>query len=460
VQVKVNISINIYEKPYNWIVTEIRKVFYIAILFLGIQNSAYANIDRLYDWWDQYRTIQISRTESDGSLSYISSKPEEIYQELDEKKAELLLFINRISELEDCKLNQCFKLVVVDNVESQIPISQIEIQESIDSLSLKAKTLGSFISYVEDKIVKVLENLVVRIDANIDGRQFMLEDLRSNIVELVNENKITPINTSQDVIKIILPESWEGKREFAFSGTVTEVLNSLKNVENQVSEQYEKVTGIKVLFNDIGGVNWDLSSARTDPGIGENTSKEEYDAYVALKELTIAKGNAANQVIEKALLKPISERSDYEKSLITQKVQSNLDLLKVFNKQLLSNTLSLGFLYEYESNKLAPEKESLISKRNEIMNCNCFSEEDKQVNLDLLQERLNYIESYLNNISPEAISEQNQRNEIPAIDNLIDEIRTLNPETSEQDIDRALEESEQSALVEVDKYKEYIQNNM
>lgn len=435
-----------------------RKVFYIAILFLGIQNSAYANIDRLYDWWDQYRTIQISRTESDGSLSYISSKPEAIYLKLDEKKAELLLFINRINELENCKFNQCFKVIVIDNVESQIPISQNEIQDSIDLLSIKAKTLSSFISYAEDKIVRVLETLVVRIDADINGKQFMLEDLRSNIVELVNENKITPINSSQDVIKIKLPENWEGKREFEFSGSVTEVLNSLKYVENRVSEQYEEVTGIKVLFNDLGGVIWDLSSARTDPGIGENTSKEEYDAYVALKELTIAKGNATNQVIEKALLKPISERSDYEKSLISQKVQSNLDLLKVFNKQLLSNTLSLGFLYEYQSPKLASEKEALDIKRSEILNCNCFSEKEKQENLNNIQQRLNYIDEYLNNISPEAISEQNQRNEIPAIDNLIDEIRTLNPETSEQDINRALEESEQSALVEVEKYKEYIQN--
>lgn len=437
---------------------QIRKVFYIAILFLGIQNSAYANIDRLYDWWDQYRTVQISRTESDGSLSFISSKPEEIYQKLDEKKAELLLFINRINELEDCKLNQCFKVVVIDNVESQIPISQIEIQESIDLLSKKAKTLSSFIAYAEDKIVKVLENLVVRIDSDIDGRQFMLEDLRSNIVELVNENKIIPINKSQDVIKIKLPESWEGKREFEFSGTVTEVVYSLRNVENRVSEQYEEVTGIKVLFNDLGGVIWDLSSARTDPGIGENTSKEEYDAYVALKELTIAKGNAANQVIEKALLKPISERSDYEKSLISQKVQSNLDLLKVFNKQFLSNTLSLGFLYEYESPKLASEKEALDIKRNEILNCNCFSEKEKQENLNNIQQRLNYIDEYLNNINPEAISEQTRRDEITTIDRLIDEIRTLNPEISEQDIDRALEESKQSALVEVEKYKEYIQN--
>lgn len=437
---------------------QIRKVFYIAILFLGIQNSAFANIDRLYDWWDQYRTVQISRTETDGSLSFISGKPTEIYQELDEKKAELLLFINRINELEDCKLNQCFKVVVIDNVESQIPISQIEIQESIDLLSKEAKTLSSFIAYAEDKIMNVLENLVVRIDSDIDGRSFMLEDLRSNIVELVNENKIIPINKSQDVIKIKLPENWEGKREFEFSGTVTEVVNSLRNVENRVSEQYEEVTGIKVLFNDLGGVIWDLSSARTDPGIGENTSKEEYDAYVALKELTIAKGNAANQVIEKALLKPISERSDYEKSLISQKVQSNLDLLKVFNKQFLSNTLSLGFLYEYQSPKLASEKEALDIKRNEILNCNCFSEKEKQENLNNIQQRLNYIDEYLKNISPEAISEQNQRNEIPAIDNLIDEIRTLNPETAEQDIDRALEESERSALVEVEKYKEYIQN--
>jgi hypothetical protein len=347
---------------------------------------------------------------------------------------------------------------VIDNVESQIPISQIEIQESIDVLSKEATTLSSFIAYAEDKIVKVLETLVMRIDADIDGRSFMLEDLRSNIVELVNENKIIPINKSQDVIKIKLPESWEGKREFEFSGTVTEVVNSLRNVENRVSERYEEVTGIKVLFNDLGGVIWDLSSARTDPGIGENTSKEEYDAYVALKELTIAKGNAANQVIEKALLKPISERSDYEKSLISQKVQSNLDLLKVFNKQFLSNTLSLGFLYEYQSPKLASEKEALDIKRNEILNCNCFSEKEKQENLNNIQQRLNYIDEYLKNISPEAISEQNQRNEIPAIDNLIDEIRTLNPETAEQDIDRALEESERSALVEVEKYKEYIQN--
>jgi len=456
--VKVNISINICEKLYNRIVKQIRKVFYIAMLFLGIQNSAFANIDRLYDWWDQYRTVQISRTESDGSLSFISGKPTEIYQELDEKKAELLLFINRINELEDCKLNLCFKVVVIDDIESQIPISQIEIQESIDLLSVKAKTLSSFISYAEGKIVKVLETLVVRIDADIDGRSFMLEDLRSNIVELVNENKITPINKSQDVIKIKLPESWEGKREFEFSGTVTEVLNSLKNVQDIVSNKYQEITGIKVLFNDIGGVKWDSNSSTYQTGITSGTSKEEFDAYVAVKELSIAKAEAAKQIIEKALLKPISERSDYEKSLISQKVQSNLDLLKVFNKQFLSNTLSLGFLYEYESPKLASEKEALDIKRNEILNCNCFSEKEKQENLNYIQQRLNYIDEYLNKISPEAISEQNQRNEIPAIDNLIDEIRTLNPETAEQDINRALEESEQSALVEVEKYKENIQN--
>ena len=417
--------------------------------------------------WDPYENLRIalgnwtptpifkveSSSDADGSYQFIKGNATEIFIELGRKKAELLMLVTQIQQLEECKVQACLKIVEeTSGMTTNTKISLDEINNSLEKLNLKYTVLDKFVLYVENKLVSELPNIKLALDVEIRGGKTELRDYRDNIKNMISSGKVTPIGKADEYIEIKTATPWSN-HNFEFSGTVTEVANMLKEAKTEVSKNYENLTGIKAIFSEFGNkIVWDVSSAKNPIGFNFSTDSE-LAAYSALKELSVANYYAQKKIIESALFKPVDQRSELESSIIKTNIDEVKENLEIFIKQRERNIKFAELILAKETPKLLQEKNDLIGAL-----------DSNKLDLDLISKqkietRIQYIDEYLSSLSESiqgrnfsdcssGVCEARIDGDAREIARLSQQLRELAPENAEKIINTVSDQSIKQANYE------------
>lgn len=417
--------------------------------------------------WDPYENLRIalgnwtptpifkieSANDAGDSYQYIKGNSTEIFIELERKKAELLMLVIQIQQLEECKVQTCLKIgEEVNGMTINTEFSLDEINSSLEKLNMKYTVLDKFILYAENKLVSELPNIKLALDVEVLGGKTELRDFRDNIKNMITRGEVTPIGKASEYIEIKTTTPWS-IHNFQFSGTVAEVTNRLNEAKTEVSKNYENLTGIKAIFSTFGNkIMWDVSSATTPNGNAYSTQSEMI-AYSALKELSVANGYAKAKIIESALFKPVDQRSELEKNVIKANFDEVKENLEIFIKQREGNIKSAQLILAREMPKLLQEKNNLIVALD--------STKLDLVSKQYMETRVQYIDEYLGSMSDSAQGRNTSDcssgvcgarfdGEAPVIARLSQQLRELSPESAEKIIETVSDQSIKQANYEAE----------
>lgn len=353
------------------------KFRYKSCLSLGLLSGLFLQPVNVNASWDPYENLRIAlgnwaptpifkienSSEFDENYKFIKGNATEIFFELEQKKAELLMLVNQIQQIKDCKLQTCYTITEDENGEIlQKQISIQEIDKSLEKLTTEFNSLDKFIDYAENKLINELPKIKLALDVEILGGKTELRELRDNIKNMIRGGEVVPIGKANEYIEIKPSETW-GIESFQFSGTVLEVTNRLSEAKAEVSKRYEQLTGIKAVFSEYGNnISWDTSNASRPNGISENSTPEEYQSYVALKELSVVNYVANQKIIEGALFKPIDQRTDLEKNVLQARITETKEILGVLIKQRELEILIAKAEFEKSQPVLVERKTELVEE--------------------------------------------------------------------------------------------------
>jgi len=363
--------------------------------------------------WDPYENLRIalgnwtptpifkieSSNQTDGAYNYIKGNSTQIFTELEKKKAELLFLSTQIQQLNECKITICYKIVEnTDGLTTSSPLTNAEIDESLNKLIYEQKILDKFIDYAELKLINKLPQIKLALEVEIIGGKTELKDFRDNIITMINSGEIKPLGKAQDFIEIKLSEAYPNNQfqnSFEFSGTINQIKEKLDEAKLKVSETLENLTGISAVFSEFGGkISWDISNATSWVGITEETPKAQVDAYVALKELSVFNYYAEKKIIENAILKPFETRSEIEKNIIQAHIIGIQDEIRramkernysILNAKFILNSTTLyseknellKFIDLYSENGMGDFEEKITNARQRIAQIDAFVEQMK-----------------------------------------------------------------------------------
>lgn len=429
-------------------------------LFLGLTLCVFFQSAKANATWDPYENLRIAlgnwtptpifkieRTdETSSGYKFIKGSSTEIFEELEKKKAELFILADKIKQLKECQVQTCYKVVQDSNgTVSTEQISNIEINKSLDVLDIEFKSLDKFINYAENKLITELPKIKLALDVEILGGKTELRDLRDNVKNMITNGEITPIGRAIDMIEIESKDVFGGQT-FQISGTLSEVANKLKEAKNQVSKTYENLTGIKAIFSEFGGgLTWDFSQATRPSGISEDSTPEEVDAYVALKELSNVNYVATNKIIEGALFKPVEQRTEFEKNVVQERLAEVKNHLYETIIQRESHILIAKEMYAKYHPGLVEEKNNYVEALQKLKNDPLATNEKIAAYEGLIKQKEERIASLQRQVEgktygkPIDPSNPNNSDETPMIwydgnaqiiKERIDELQKLSPETA------------------------------
>ena len=426
--------------------------------------------------WDPYENLRIalgnwtptpiykieSNEEIGSGYKFIKGDATGIFLALEKKKAEMLFLNSQIKQLEDCKIQTCTKVIENDigmNLNEIITTSEIEL--SIRNLQNEINGLDKFIKYAENKLINELPKIKLAVSVEILEGKSELIDLRDNINEMIQNGSVKPIGKALEYIEIKLDLDWagiQGADKFNFSGNIIEVTKMLEDAKKNVSETYERISGVKAIFSELGNkISWDYTNATAPNGITEQSTPEQINAYSDLKLLSQANYTAQKKIIENALFKPVDQRTDLEKSIIQVNIDELKENLSVMIKQQQRNILSAKVLLKYEEPDLIKEKNDLIQIQ--IL---------KGAN-SAIEERIEYIDEYLSimNSNAQGLNVKNcnedgsvcgplYNGEADSITSLTQTIRELAPEEANQILKTVSEQAMSQVDSDVAKYESEI----
>ena len=445
--------------------------FATAVLMACLSMPA-ANANQI---WDPYENLRIalgnwtptpiykieSNEEIGSEYKFIKGDATGIFLALEKKKAEMLFLNSQIKQLEDCKTQTCTKVIENEiGMNSTEIITASEIELSIKNLQNEINGLDRFIKYAENKLINELPNIKLAVSVEILEGKSELIDLRNNINEMIQNGSVKPIGKALEYIEIKL-EDWggiQGADKFNFSGNIIEVTKMLEDAKKNVSETYERISGVKAVFSELGNkISWDYTNATAPNGITEQSTPEQINAYSDLKLLSQANYTAQKKIIENALFKPVDQRTDLEKSIIQVNINELKENLSVMIKQQQRNILSAQVLLKYEEPDLIKEKNDLIQIQ--IL---------KGAN-SAIEERVKYIDEYLSslNSSAQGLNTKNcnedssvcgplYNGEADTITSLTQTIRELAPEEANQILKTVSEQAMDQVDSDVAKYESEI----
>jgi hypothetical protein len=426
--------------------------------------------------WDPYENLRIalgnwtptpiykieSNEEVGSGYKFIKGDATGIFLALEKKKAEMLFLNSQIKQLEDCKTQTCTKVTENDiGVNSTEIITTSEIELSIKNLQNEINGLDKFIKYAENKLINELPNIKLAVSVEILEGKSELIDLRNNISEMIQNGSVKPIGKALEYIEIKLDLDWagiQGADKFNFSGNIIEVTKMLEDAKKDVSETYERISGIKAIFSELGNkISWDYTNATAPNGISEQSTPEQINAYSDLKLLSQANYTAQKKIIENALFKPVDQRTDLEKSIIQANVNELKESLSVMIRQSQMGILSAKAVLKYEEADLIKEKNDLIQ-----------SQLLKGVNSDV-EKRIENIDKYLSELhsSSQGLNVKNcnedfsvcgplYNGEADSITSLTQTIRELAPEEANQILKTVSEQTMNQVEADIAKFESEI----
>ena len=425
--------------------------------------------------WDPYENLRIalgnwtptpiykieSNEKIEGEYKFIKGDATGIFLALEKKKAEMLFLNSQIKQLEDCKTQTCTKVIENDigvNLNELITASEIEL--SIRNLQNEINGLDKFIKYAENKLINELPKIKLAVSVEILEGKSELIDLRDNINEMIQNGSVKPIGKALEYIEIKI-EDWsgiQGADKFNFSGNIIEVTKMLEDAKKNVSETYERISGVKAIFSELGNkISWDYTNATAPNGITEQSTPEQINAYSDLKLLSQANYTAQKKIIDNALFKPVDQRTDLEKNIIQANINELKESLSVYIKQSQTGILTSKVLLKYEEADLIKEKNDLIQ-----------SQLLKGVNSDV-EKRIENIDKYLGelhsfsqgltvkNCDPDGIICGPLYNaDADAITSLTETLRELAPEEANQILKTVSEQTMNQVEADVAKFESEI----
>jgi hypothetical protein len=448
----------------------------IAVLFvLFLSPLPHSNAS-----WDPYENLRIalgnwtptpifkieSSNQTDGAYIYIKGNSTQIFTELEKKKAELLFLSTQIQQLNECKITICYKIVEnTDGLTTSSPLTNAEIDESLNKLIYEQKILDKFIDYAELKLINKLPQIKLALEVEIIGGKTELKDFRDNIITMINSGEIKPLGKAQDFIEIKLSDAYPNtqfQNSFEFSGTINQIKEKLDEAKLKVSETLENLTGIRAVFSEFGGkISWDISNATSWVGITEETPKAQVDAYVALKELSVFNYYAEKKIIEGALFKPTDQRTELENKIIQANTSNIKNALEIILKQ-----KELGKMISAQQlEKFAP---SLLANRDEAVKIIESLKNDSQMPGEIRDKKileydeiLKSIDDRLSTLRHQAEGKNHSKDggitwydgDTEIINEYLDQLRILSPESSDSEIKSIVDQVNQAVGSDFAKYE-------
>jgi hypothetical protein len=444
-------------------------VAFLSLVFLSPLPHSYAS-------WDPYENLRIalgnwtptpifkieSSNQIEGAYKYIKGDSSKIFTELEKKKAELLFLSTQIQQLTECKVTTCYKIVEDTNgLNTSTPFTNTEIDESLSKLIYEQKMLDKFIDYAEVKLLSELPKIKLALDVEILGGKSELKDFRNSIITMINSSEIKPLGKAQDYVEIKLSEAYpdnQFQNSFEFSGTINQIKAKLDEAKSKVSETFENLTGIRAVFSEFGtNISWDISNATSWVGITEETPKGQVDAYVALKELSVINYYAEKKIIDGALFKPIDQRTELENKVI----QANTINLRNSLETMLKQRELTRMLGAQQLRELAPD---LLAKRDDTLKSIESLTSDSQIPSEIkdkdilkLSEQVKNIDDALANFQRMAEGKTTSSDggltwydgTTNEINERLNELRTLDPEKSNSEINSIVDRVNKSVSIEL-----------
>lgn len=447
------------------------KFRYKSCLSLGLLAGLFLQPVNVNASWDPYENLRIAlgnwtptpifkienSSEFDENYKFIKGNATEIFFELEQKKAELLMLVSQIQQIKDCKLQTCYTITEDENGEIlQKQISIQEIDKSLEKLTTEFNSLDKFIDYAENKLINELPKIKLSLDVEISGGKTELQELRDNIKNMISRGEVVPIGKATEYIEIKTSETW-GINSFQFSGTVMEVTNRLSEAKLEVSKRYEQLTGIKAVFSEYGNnISWDTSNASRPNGISEGSTPEEYQSYVALKELSVVNYIANQKIIEGALFKSIDQRTDLEKKIMQARITETKEILEVLIKQRELGILMAKAEFE-KSQPVLVERKAELAQVLERLRIDPATSNEKIAEYENLIRDTDYqIISLQNRIEAKNTSSDGGATwydgASESINNYLEELQKLTPESATVEVKTLIDQVSKSIDIDYSQY--------
>jgi hypothetical protein len=447
------------------------KFCYKSCLSLGLLAGLFLQPVNVNASWDPYENLRIAlgnwtptpifkienSSEFDENYKFIKGNATEVFFELEQKKAELLMLVSQIQQIKDCKLQTCY--TITEDANGEILQKQISIQEidkSLEKLTTEFNSLDKFIGYAEKKLINELPKIKLALDVEILGGKTELRELRDNIKNMIRGGEVVPIGKATEYIEIKPSETW-GIDSFQFSGTVLEVTKRLMEAKVEVSKRYEQLTGIKAVFSEYGNnIAWDTSNASRPNGISEDSTPEEYQSYVALKELSIVNYVANQKIIEGALFKSIDQRTDLEKNVMQARITETKEILKDLIKQRELGILMAKAEFEKSQPVLVEKKTELVEVLERLRTDPATSNEKIAEYENLIKNTEYQIISLQNRIEAKNTSSDGGATwydgASESINNYLEELQKLTPESATVEVKTLIDQVSKSIDKEYSQY--------
>jgi hypothetical protein len=225
----------------------------------------------------------------------------------------------------------------------------------------------------------------------------------------------------------------------------------------EVSKRYEQLTGIKAVFSEYGNnISWDTSNASRPNGISEDSTPEEYQSYVALKELSIVNYVANQKIIEGALFKSIDQRTNLEKKVMQARITETKEILKDLIKQRELGILMAKAEFEKSQPVLVEKKTELVEVLERLRTDPATSNEKIAEYENLIKNTEYQIISLQNRIEAKNTSSDGGATwydgASESINNYLEELQKLTPESATVEVKTLIDQVSKSIDKEYSQY--------